>query len=135
MKSWEFEAVTFNGDIYCNDCCPVDTDSPEVSPIFADSEWDYLPVCDHCGTEHDYVGLTEDGMVNHAIGYPTYFDRFDICEAWYLYASHCHSGQGSSLYAKFSQLHRIGFNPGPMLSIGSLTENGLAIYANLVHKS
>jgi hypothetical protein len=60
------------------------------------------------------------------------FDRFDICEAWYLYAADYHGGQSSKLYAKLSQLNRIGFRPSPILSLDSLTENGQEIYQNLV---
>jgi hypothetical protein len=63
MKCYAYEAVVYDRAIYCVDCIPdgVTVDDGEVSPIFADSEWDYYPVCEHCGTVHDYVSLTEDG--------------------------------------------------------------------------
>jgi hypothetical protein len=61
MKAYDFDAVTFDADIYCVECLPdgVDEDSDEVYPIFADSEWDYVPVCCVCGMEHDYVSVLE----------------------------------------------------------------------------
>lgn len=57
MKTWDFDAVVYNGNVYCNECCPVDLDAPAVHPIFASEEWASIPVCDVCGTEHDYVTL------------------------------------------------------------------------------
>jgi hypothetical protein len=59
MKSYDFEAVVYDGEIYCRECCPVPLDSEEVSPIFADQEWDYAPTCNHCGAEHDYMTILE----------------------------------------------------------------------------
>jgi hypothetical protein len=44
------------------------------------------------------------------------WNRFDICEAWYLFASDWHEGQGSDGYAAFGRLDRLGFRPSPMLS-------------------
>lgn len=61
----------------------------------------------------------------------TNFDRFDICEAFYLFATHYHTGQGSSTYAIFGRLARLGFSPSPLLSLDTLNENASAIYANL----
>lgn len=57
MKSFDFDAVTYKGAVYCIGCLPfgVTSDDDEACPIFADSEWDHVPVCDVCGTEHDYV--------------------------------------------------------------------------------
>jgi len=60
MKSFDFEAVAYDGAVYCVECCPVDVENEDVSPIFADQEWDYVPVCDVCGREHDYVTLLEE---------------------------------------------------------------------------
>ena len=56
-----------------------------------------------------------------------YFDRFDIAEAWYLALSHCHGGQWSKEYSRLCKLQHI-FEPSPMLSVESLTENGREIY-------
>ncbi len=53
-----------------------------------------------------------------------YFSRFDICEAYYLYASHYHSGQSSEVYKIFGRLSKIGFKPSVSLS---LPENGREI--------
>ena len=63
MKAHDFEASVFDGEIYCNECLPdgVNTDSAEVHPIFADSEWDYYPACCECGMVHKYVSPTTEG--------------------------------------------------------------------------
>ena len=59
MKSYDFEAIAYEGECYCVDCLPngVSVNDEDVYPIFADSEWDDYPVCAVCGTVHDYVGL------------------------------------------------------------------------------
>lgn len=59
MKSYDFNAVVYDGMIFCNECLPdgIDLNSDDVCPIFADSEWDYAPVCENCGREHDYMTL------------------------------------------------------------------------------
>jgi hypothetical protein len=64
MKSYDYEAVSCDGAIYCTQCLPagITEDSEGVHPVFADSEWDYYPVCDHCHGVHDYVSLTSDGL-------------------------------------------------------------------------
>ena len=61
MRSHDYGAVVYRSDVYCIGCCPTPTEDEEAYPIFADSEWDYFPVCDKCGEVHDYVTLTEDG--------------------------------------------------------------------------
>lgn len=74
MKSFDYEAVTFDGAVYCVGKCfdamaagfrehqrPT-LESDEVSAIFADSEWDSYPVCDICHAAHEYVCLTVDGQ-------------------------------------------------------------------------
>ncbi len=66
---------------------------------------------------------------------PADWNRFDICEAYYLYASEWHEGQGSSTYAIFGRLDRIGFRPSPILSKRSLTPNGRLILANLIRQA
>ncbi len=40
---------------------------------------------------------------------PAEWNRFDICEACYLFASEWHEGQGSATYAMFGRLDRLGF--------------------------
>lgn len=60
-----------------------------------------------------------------------YFDRFDILEAWYLYLSHTHDGQGSEAYARLSKMSTY-FSPRPSLSVHTLSENGRLIYDQLV---
>ena len=63
---------------------------------------------------------------------PTEWNRFDICEAWYLFASAWHEGQGSATYAIFGRLDRMGFRPSPILSTRSLSPNGRLILAGLI---
>lgn len=61
MKSYDFEAVVYDGAVYCADpdCLPegVNIEDEDVSPIFADAEVDCAPVCENCGTEHDYMSV------------------------------------------------------------------------------
>lgn len=59
-KSFEYEAVTYDGGVYCNECSPVELDNEGVFPVFTDSEWDYAPVCEVCGNEHTYVTILEE---------------------------------------------------------------------------
>lgn len=67
MKSYDYEAMTYKGDVYCSECLPNEIKAIEdnfepdsiAHPIFADSEWDYVPVCCICGAEHDYVTVLE----------------------------------------------------------------------------
>ena len=60
-----------------------------------------------------------------------YFDRFDICEAYYLFFTNYHWGQGSDLYYRMSRMLDY-FKPSPSLRYDTLTENGQYIYDNLV---
>ena len=62
-----------------------------------------------------------------------YFDRFDVCEAWYLALSQCHEGQWSDSYKRLSNMSTY-FSPSPMLDVESLTENGFEIYTQAVQK-
>lgn len=67
MKSYDYNAYAYGGEVYCINCLPnpteyLDLDKDERPyPIFADSEWDYYPSCSVCGLVHDYVGLTDYG--------------------------------------------------------------------------
>jgi hypothetical protein len=64
-----------------------------------------------------------------------WFDRFDICEAWYVFATLYHEGMGSDTYAIFGRLHRMEFKISPAINgPEDLTENGQAIFNNLVNK-
>ena len=63
-----------------------------------------------------------------------YFDRFDICEAYHLFASNYHEGQFSKIYKIFGRLHNIQFKPSDNIGFETLTENGQEIYNNLVKK-
>ena len=65
MNAYEFEAVIYDGDVYCVGCLPdgvgvedIDEYGNDVcAPIFANSEWDYVPVCCECGQVHDYINV------------------------------------------------------------------------------
>ena len=62
-----------------------------------------------------------------------YFERFDICEAWYLALSHCHGGQGSGSYERLSGMLAY-FKPSPTLTVDSLSDNGREIYHGAVER-
>jgi hypothetical protein len=55
------------------------------------------------------------------------YNRFDICEAYYLALSHCHGGQWSPEYLRLCKMQRY-FKPSPSLSQKTLTTNGREIY-------
>ncbi len=59
MKSYSYYACVYNGEVYCNGCLPTSVApySSGAQPIFANSEWDYYPICCECGEVHDYVVL------------------------------------------------------------------------------
>lgn len=61
-----------------------------------------------------------------------FYDRFDICDAWYLFLSEYHEGQFSEKYSRLSCLLKY-YSPAPSLyGVENLTENGQEIYQNLV---
>jgi hypothetical protein len=59
MKSYDYDAVVYDSEIFCTECLPdgVSRRDDDVTPIFADSEWDYVPICCQCSYEHDYVSV------------------------------------------------------------------------------
>lgn len=63
-----------------------------------------------------------------------HFNRLDICEAYYCFASDWHDGQGTWEYAVLGRLRRIGFRPSDTLRSYNLNENARAIYLDLVSK-
>ena len=62
-----------------------------------------------------------------------YFDKFDICEAWYVALSEGHSGQFSEEYKRLVNMEAY-FKPSPILSVDSLRENGRYIYDQAIEK-
>ena len=63
------------------------------------------------------------------------FNRFDICEAYYMFAMLWHDGMGSETYAIFGRLYRLNYKPSPSLSEPSdLGANAREIYKRLVVK-
>lgn len=59
MKSFDYDAVVCEGEVYCLSCFEGDTENnPEVSPIFADSEWEWPgATCTACGELFDYMNI------------------------------------------------------------------------------
>jgi hypothetical protein len=65
----------------------------------------------------------------------TEFNRFDICEAWYTFASDWHGGVNCPIYRIFGILHEMQFRISPLHEgYESLTENGREIYDALCAK-
>ena len=62
-----------------------------------------------------------------------YFNRFDICEAYYLFFCNYHSGIHSEFYRRLSAMGAY-FTPSPLLCYENMDENGQMIYDNLVDK-
>ena len=152
------ETVPVNGfveteqyvDYFCSDCLPDDCPDETTFPM-GDEETDCPCHCSVCGIPLVHSLTTEGARyVREAVAegagccrelWPVvwsdylppepHFDRFDICEAHYLYAR---------LYGKYetiTRLHRMGFSPGLSLTQHdepdlALTENGQAIYYKLV---
>ena len=64
----------------------------------------------------------------------SYFDRFDICEAYYLFFRDWHNGQTSKEYLRLCKMQKY-FKPSPLLkTIEDLTENGYEIYLGIDQK-
>lgn len=63
----------------------------------------------------------------------TYFNKFDIVEAYYLAYIHCHNGQWSLEYARLCKMQKY-FKPSVSLRYDTLTENGKLIYDNVLSK-
>lgn len=64
------------------------------------------------------------------------FDRFDICEAYRMYAILWHTGQTSKNYKILGRLEDMGFKPSPMRSRPAdlPTQNAREIYYALMRK-
>lgn len=64
------------------------------------------------------------------------FDRFDVCEAYYLFASLYHGGQSSKEYAILGRLDRMHFRPSAMgIDYARLNENARGIFMRLASKA
>jgi hypothetical protein len=63
-----------------------------------------------------------------------YFDRFDICEAWYLHLTETHGGQFSREYRRLCHMGTYFRPPMGLCDADSLTENGREIYSELTAK-
>lgn len=71
-----------------------------------------------------------------------YFDRFDVCEAYFVLEMYYNDGgwlqeRPSNQRRNEScgvQLHRISFRPSPMLDYESLSDNGKAIFHDAIER-
>jgi hypothetical protein len=71
-----------------------------------------------------------------------YFDRFDICEAYTVFEWHWQAGgwlqfrdsNRRRMEATHVQLDRMRFRPRPNLEFENLSENGRAIYRQLIDR-
>lgn len=64
----------------------------------------------------------------------SYFSKFDICEAYYVFATNYHGGQWSPTYRILGRLEAIGFRPACGLKLECLEGNALEIYEDLVQR-
>lgn len=63
------------------------------------------------------------------------FDRFDVCAAYYIFATNWHSGQSSDIYKIFGRLAKLRYSPSLRIRNGKLiNENQRRIYRELVAK-
>lgn len=129
MRSFDYDAVTYDGAVYCTGCLPkgITSDHTECYPIFADSEWDHYPMCDHCQEVHDYVSLTSYGQAHLRVeeiitglgitGSERFDARDEATVGLYWWCVDHHKGQWSEEYAWQCALqHQPGANErGPEL--------------------
>ncbi|MGL4499994.1 MAG: hypothetical protein ACRCU2_13100 [Planktothrix sp.] len=59
-----------------------------------------------------------------------YWNRFDICEAYYIFLSENHGGQSSKMYSRLSNMLAY-FTPRPTLTRDTLSENAQMILEDL----
>lgn len=114
MKAF-VDAVVYGGAVYCIDCLPqgVTTEDADVTPIFADSEWDHYPICDSCQAIHDYVSLTDYGQARQRIQETCRNTGYDNHTVTFAFAAWCqdhHSGQFSFEY-RVPTLLQVRFSP------------------------
>ena len=62
------------------------------------------------------------------------WDRFDICEAWYVFSVLWHGGAADPIYSYVGRLHNMGFKPAANLGLDTLSENGTEIYRQLCRR-
>jgi hypothetical protein len=61
--------------------------------------------------------------------------RYDVCEAYYMYAANYHRGQWSPEYAILGRLQRMGFCARiGLMNRKDLTDEGKRIYDRLVRR-
>lgn len=108
MKSYDFFAVIYKGNVHCIECLPekVSVSDETVHPIFANSEHDTYPVCDVCLKEHDYVCLTDWGKIHTSEHYEIFRDVtfFRYAGQTYFCAYHNHSYEHPEIISR-EQMH------------------------------
>jgi hypothetical protein len=59
-----YEAILWEGSVYCLSCIPPCARESEISPIYAESVWDTPPACENCGKIHDYMEITQKECIS-----------------------------------------------------------------------
>jgi hypothetical protein len=115
---------------WCDECEAPRYASQEA--IDGDCDEDCTPAETACSYGDDWAKecANPEGELPHQPELDTYFDRFDIVDAHYWFCVDYHSGQSSELYTRQCRISQY-FSPS-MLANGPESENGKAIYANLV---
>lgn len=117
MNAADIVGYTADADTYCVDCArerypaEIDSEGNDVHPIFASDEWDRAVHCADCGEE--IVEGPEEGP----------FDRFDIVEAYAVYA------HDYGLYGLADRIEQLPFRARTERQ--TLTPSGKAIYDRL----
>ena len=132
-RMYEFDCCAYDGAIYCNTCLPegLTTESEEVTPVFAEEEVDFYPVCDSCGTEHDYMSLTSAGMVHRDVNnlvshFAAYADPYDLrISASFAFAAWAQDHYNGMFDYRYCAATVLEVNFGPMGSNWIHTEQGL----------
>ena len=59
MSIWHYEAMTWDGDVYCVECLPEGVTIDDAQAIFVIDQWPNPGApCGYCDKIHDYMSLT-----------------------------------------------------------------------------
>ena len=111
----------------------VELDDEEVDIIEAWEEVDFYPVCQQCGSEFDYMRLTEDGerevykrrIANGETN--MYPDRFEFISAYYVYTLDYNDDEMSYIRYRLTN-GKMRYYPGLHASYLKLSENEKLYY-------
>ena len=62
------------------------------------------------------------------------WNRFDICDAYYLIGRDYHGGQWSKEYAILGRLYKLGYKPKQDMKKSDLSKNALHIYYSYIER-